>query len=188
MLVHNSIIFSDASDVRGYAAVSYLRIIDVQGKVHCVFVMGKSKMCSLKGMVHTKRDYARRRKNPQRTGRVRHCTHPFILSKDHYVSTLIVRHYHKLLSHAGQEHVLYAIRQRYWIVNARSIVRRLLRECVTCRNRNAPVVTQMMADLPKERLTPYQPPFTYTGIDFFGPFHIKRGRGTEKVYAAVRYT
>jgi len=113
--------------------------------------------------------------------------HPFILPKDHYVSTLIVRHYHKLLGHAGREHVLSAIRQCYWIVNARSIVRRLLRECVTCRKRNAPVLTQMMADLPKERLTytPYQPPFTYTGIDFFGPFYIKRGRGTEKVYGCI---
>ncbi|KAK3708359.1 hypothetical protein QZH41_004261 [Actinostola sp. cb2023] len=113
--------------------------------------------------------------------------HPFILPKDHYVSTLIVRHYHKLLGHAGREHVLSAIRQCYWIVNARSIVRRLLKECVTCRKRNAPVLTQMMADLPKERLTytPYQPPFTYTGIDFFGPFYIKRGRGTEKVYACI---
>ncbi|KAK3716441.1 hypothetical protein QZH41_007049 [Actinostola sp. cb2023] len=44
---------------------------------------------------------------------------------------------------------------------------------------------QKMADLPKERLMPYQPPFTYTGVDFFGPFHVKRGRGTVKIYGCI---
>ena len=42
-----------------------------------------------------------------------------------------------------------------------------------------------MADLPKQRLTPYEPPFSYTGVDFFGPFYVKRGRGSDKVYGCV---
>jgi len=42
-----------------------------------------------------------------------------------------------------------------------------------------------MADLPKERLIPYEPPFTYTGVDFFGPFYVKRGRGSDKVYGCI---
>ena len=32
---------------------------------------------------------------------------------------------------------------------------------------------QLMADVPKECLIPFEPPFTYTGVDFFGPFHVK---------------
>ena len=32
-----------------------------------------------------------------------------------------------------------------------------------------------MSDLPPEHLTP-APPFTYTGMDLFGPFYIKEGR------------
>lgn len=44
---------------------------------------------------------------------------------------------------------------------------------------------QLMADLPKERLIPYEPPFTYTGVDFFGPFYVKRGRGSEKIYGCL---
>ena len=44
---------------------------------------------------------------------------------------------------------------------------------------------QLMADLPKERLIPFEPPFTYTGVDFFGPFHVKRGRSAEKVYGCL---
>ena len=44
---------------------------------------------------------------------------------------------------------------------------------------------QLMADLPKERLMPYEPPFIYTGVDFFRPFYVKRGRGSEKVYGCL---
>jgi hypothetical protein len=43
---------------------------------------------------------------------------------------------------------------------------------------------QKMADLPKERVTP-APPFTYCGIDYFGPFVVKQGRKEVKRYGAV---
>ena len=44
---------------------------------------------------------------------------------------------------------------------------------------------QLMADVPKECLIPFEPPFTYTGVDFFGPFNVKRGRSAEKVYGCL---
>ena len=44
---------------------------------------------------------------------------------------------------------------------------------------------QLTVDLPKERLIPYQPPFTYTGVDFFGPFYVKHGQGSEKIYGCL---
>ena len=111
--------------------------------------------------------------------------HPIILPREHPVSILIVRHYHRALGHAGREHVLSVIRQKYWILGARSLVKNVSRQCVTCRKRSANPMKQRMGDLPKERLVPYQPPFTYTGQDFFGPFHVKRGRSTMKVYGCI---
>ena len=48
--------------------------------------------------------------------------------------------------------------------------------------RNEAPIKQLMADLPKERLIRYEPPVTYTGVDLFRPFYVKRGRGSEKIY------
>ncbi len=41
-------------------------------------------------------------------------------------------------------------------------------------------VTPPMADLPKERLSFQSPPFTSTGVDYFGPFYVSVRRSTEK--------
>ena len=46
-------------------------------------------------------------------------------------------------------------------------------------------MTQEMVELPKIRVTPYEPPFTFTGIDYFGPLLVKRGRGTAKRYRCI---
>ena len=43
----------------------------------------------------------------------------------------------------------------------------------------------MMADLPEERLIPGDPPFSYVGIDYFGPLLVKRGISTVKHYGSL---
>ena len=37
-----------------------------------------------------------------------------------------------------------------------------------------------MADLPKERLRSGKPPFSYIGVDYFGPFLVRQGRSNVK--------
>ena len=44
---------------------------------------------------------------------------------------------------------------------------------------------QKMASLPQDRVTPSKPPFTYVGVDLFGPFSVRRGRTTAKRYGAL---
>ena len=108
-----------------------------------------------------------------------------ILRKDHLVSILIVRYYPEILGYADREHVLSFIRQHFWIIQARSLIRNVLRRCIDCCKRNEVPMTQLMANVPRERLTPYDRPFTYTGVDFFSPFYVKRGRSSEKVYGCL---
>ena len=42
-----------------------------------------------------------------------------------------------------------------------------------------------MADLPRERLALFEPPSTNTGVDYFGPMSVKRGRSTEKRWGCI---
>ena len=42
-----------------------------------------------------------------------------------------------------------------------------------------------MANLPKERLIPEDPPFTSVGVDYFGPLYVQQGRSHVKRYGCV---
>ena len=42
-----------------------------------------------------------------------------------------------------------------------------------------------MASLLKERLALCEPPFIHTGLDYFGPIKVKRGRVTEKRWGCI---
>ena len=111
--------------------------------------------------------------------------HPAILPKDHHISNLIVRFYHGISGHSGLEHTLSLIREKYWIVKARSLLRRVLSSCVDCRKRQAAVGQQKMASLPADRVIPFDPPFSYVGVDCFGPLEVRRGRSTVKRYGVL---
>ena len=110
--------------------------------------------------------------------------HPIILPRKSNATTLIVRYTHKQLGHAGRGHVLAKLRERYWIIKANSAVRQLISSCVTCRPIKSTPQDQKMADLPEDRLTP-APPFSYVGVDYFGPCATKDSRKEHKRYAAL---
>ncbi|XP_078032247.1 uncharacterized protein LOC144467474 [Epinephelus lanceolatus] len=66
--------------------------------------------------------------------------HPVILSKDLHVSVLILCHIHHQLGHAGRNHMLSRLRQRYWIINANSAARRVISDCVVCRRNRGKLI------------------------------------------------
>ena len=112
--------------------------------------------------------------------------HQIILPYRHHVVTnLIIQKYHQEAGHLGQEYVLSSLRQRYWIIKGRSAVRRVLSECFLCRKLGAARGEQLMGNLPKERLTPEDPPFTSVGVDYFGPLYVHQGRSHVKHYGCV---
>ena len=77
------------------------------------------------------------------------------------------------------------VRQRgYWIIGGTSAVANPVSRCVVCRKLRAPLVQQKLADLPKDRIEP-APPFTYSAVDYFGPFLLKEGRKEVKRYGVL---
>ena len=111
--------------------------------------------------------------------------HPIILPKNHPITVLVIRHFHEKVHHGGRDATLNEIRQRgFMIVNASSRVRNEIYKCVTCRRLRGKMGDQRMADLPEERCSEAAP-FTYTGVDMFGPFVIKEGRKELKRYGAI---
>ncbi|XP_006812905.1 uncharacterized protein LOC102809325 [Saccoglossus kowalevskii] len=111
--------------------------------------------------------------------------HPIVLPKDSPVSHLIIDAVHKSVGHLGRNAMLNSLRQKYWILCANTLVRRAVARCIVCRRYRAKIGEQKMADLPSERVTPDNPPFTHTGVDYFGPLEVRRGRCTVKRYGVV---
>ncbi|XP_069128774.1 uncharacterized protein [Argopecten irradians] len=111
--------------------------------------------------------------------------HPLILPKDSIVSGLLIRDAHKACGHLGKNTVLAFLRQQYWIIGVRTRLKSILSKCVICRKYRAPRCQQKMADLPEERLASDEPPFSRVGMDFFGPFELKRGRSIVKRYGVI---
>lgn len=111
--------------------------------------------------------------------------HPVILSKDLHVAQLILCHIHQQLGHAGLNHMLNKLRQKYWIINANSAARRIISKCTVCRRYRGRLGEQNMSDLPEERVLPDKAPFTDVGVDYFGPLDVKRGRTILKRYGAI---
>jgi hypothetical protein len=110
---------------------------------------------------------------------------PVILPKKNRVVDLIIKHFHVILGHSGREHVLAALRERYWIIHGNSTVRRVLSSCFSCKRRQAKVGEQKMADLPHDRVNPSAPPFTCVGVDYFGPFIVREKRSMVKRYGVI---
>ena len=111
--------------------------------------------------------------------------HPVILPNRSHVTELVVRHIHKKVEHSGREATLSEIRQRgYWIVKGRTAVSRCILQCVACIKLRGSPCTQKMSDLPKERVEEVEP-FTFTGVDYFGPFYIREKRSELKRWAVM---
>ncbi len=111
--------------------------------------------------------------------------HQFIMPKNSPVSTLILQETHKSAGHMGKNVMLSHVREKFWIIGAGKLIKGITSKCVTCLKYKAPAVEQKMSDLPEERLKSDQPPFSYVGMDFFGPFYVKRARSTVKRYGVV---
>ncbi|CAC5397509.1 unnamed protein product [Mytilus coruscus] len=102
--------------------------------------------------------------------------HLIILPKNSHITELIMPYFHEQSFHQGRGITTNTIRSHgYRIIGCSSAVSNPFSKCVTCRKLRSQTQVQKMADLPVDRLETV-PPFTYCGVDLFGPWLIKEGR------------
>jgi hypothetical protein len=111
-----------------------------------------------------------------------------ILPKGHHITTLIIEDVHKKNLHASSRLLLSLIRQKFWIPDATNVLRKISYKCLTCFRLKTITATQLMGQLPEERVKPIRP-FTNAGVDYAGPFYVKQGgkrsRTIVKCYVAL---
>lgn len=97
--------------------------------------------------------------------------HPAILPRCNFVK-LIVTDRHKKLLHPSQAVLISHIRQEFWPLDIKSVVRKVQHECISCFRIKPRFGEQLMAQLPESRVR-MSPPFEQTAVDYAGPFNIR---------------
>ena len=121
------------------------------------------------------------------TGRVKRLSeitydvkHTIILDGRHRLVYLLLQHLHDLHYHPGVDLMRARVQQHYAVLKLRNTLRKIESSCPMCRRRKAETLSPMMSDLPKERRSLQKPPFTMTGVEYFGPLFKTVRRSSEK--------
>lgn len=111
--------------------------------------------------------------------------HPVILPNNSHITKLIVSHFHAKTCHQGRSQTLMELRANgFWVIGGSRLVAKLIHTCVLCRKLRRPTERQQMAELPTERVEA-SAPFTYSGMDCFGPFIVRKARKEYKRYGLI---
>ncbi|XP_076384686.1 uncharacterized protein LOC143263817 [Megalopta genalis] len=82
---------------------------------------------------------------------------------------------HRELNHAGVEITMSALRESFWILAGRKVIRSAIRKCVNCRRHDSKPLESVPAPLPLDRIRDAAV-FEIVGVDFAGPVYLKGGQ------------
>ncbi|GFV50023.1 integrase catalytic domain-containing protein [Trichonephila clavipes] len=91
--------------------------------------------------------------------------HPAILPENHNLTVQIIVHFHRKNLHTGASSLLHYVREKFWQLNGRSLCRKVVHECLVCFKSRPLVTSQLMDNLPRDRVVPDYP-FNCSGVDF----------------------
>lgn len=116
--------------------------------------------------------------------------HPVVLPRHDRVVELLIDYYHRKHFHAGPEHLMSLLRERFWILSARSVIRHRIHKCNFCyKTKPRPLMSPIMSDLPASRVNQVAKAFVHTGCDYAGPITYtpmrSRGVKSRKGYICV---
>ncbi|XP_058448819.1 uncharacterized protein LOC131428793 [Malaya genurostris] len=106
--------------------------------------------------------------------------HPIVLPRDHPATNLILQEIHNRYHHQCHKTFINEVSRKFYIARVHVACWRIRRECQRCKIRSARPQPPAMGNLPKARLAAYVRPFSYIGVDYFGPMTVVIGRRSEK--------
>ena len=71
-------------------------------------------------------------------------SHTVILDGRHPITKLIIRFEHSRLMYAGPTLILLSLNQRFHIIGARTTIRAIMRQCITCRRHSVKPQNQLL--------------------------------------------
>lgn len=114
--------------------------------------------------------------------------HPALLPKHDHVTHLLIDYYHRLHCHTGANVLSSLLRQKYWILSSRNVIRQRVHACNLCFKNSPSHLNTKMADLPAYRVQETKA-FVHTGVDYAGPINItlcrRRGQRSQKAYICL---
>ncbi|XP_055622958.1 uncharacterized protein LOC129766451 [Toxorhynchites rutilus septentrionalis] len=108
-----------------------------------------------------------------------------ILPRKHPITFLITDWYHRRFRHGNKESIVNEMRQRFEISKLRTLVKKVMARCVWCHVMKTKPKSPPMASLPDARVSTFVRPFTFVGLDYFGPVFVRVGRNQAKRWVAL---
>jgi len=106
---------------------------------------------------------------------------PIVLPSRHPFTEQLIEFAHKCWCHSGTQFLLNKLREKYWILQGRRTVDRIVRSCVVCKRFAVKPVKCESSSLPVERVDTVAA-FQTTGVDLAGPIILK---GVKKVWIVI---
>ena len=88
--------------------------------------------------------------------------------------------------HSGRDLNLSLIREKFWIVHAKSLIKRKLFDCHYFKRQRVLPKTPLMSKLPVERLFVVDQLFAHTGVDSLGTILVKLNKKTRTNQAVAK--
>lgn len=92
---------------------------------------------------------------------------------------LIIKNYHEDFKHQNKSLVINQI-SKFWILSIKGQLNKVITKCQHCKIVNLKYEAPIMSPLPEDTTQEYVKPFSYSRIDYCGPFLVKVKKNNRK--------
>lgn len=110
--------------------------------------------------------------------------HPILLGDDRLTILIIKELHENKLCHLRTDIVLANLRQEFWVLRARQMVKKVLKACFACKKLSARPINADEAPLPRPRVE-VGDVFKNVGVDLMGPFDVTIETKIRKVWICL---